>query len=221
MAAFAGLLLCAHIVKAFATETTGSCTEGSQTGESIDGYELLKKGGPFRMVYRTFALTDEAYRCISSTTIEEDASIHKVTERVEFMTSISENSYSYNRSFIFECGTRGYDTMKSIEPDGISPLSYQFLSVDPQCIVLEDVSPQRYHYGNHPVEERNSNKQNTQQARRDCMLWVTGMASEPSESCTQLFGTLCGGSSARHHFNKAGCTLQGSDTNKMVAESKP
>uniref|UniRef100_G3MKY8 Lipocalin/cytosolic fatty-acid binding domain-containing protein n=1 Tax=Amblyomma maculatum TaxID=34609 RepID=G3MKY8_AMBMU len=228
MAAISGLIFLAHVYSVFGTEPAPTCSVQGTSDASIDGFQLLKLGGIFRLARTTFqSLSSNTFRCIIAKTTKKDQSLHQVTELVRYMVSQSFTStYTFTQNFQFTCESGRYNKMTSIDNSTVPHASYRFLRADPSCTVLEYLMSQVDQEGEDGVETVGENGQGTKEKEkekaqpqsrdssaddakkrpRDCMLWVEGIDGEPSEECEQSFNQLCG-SIARYSFNKLGCDV--------------
>uniref|UniRef100_A0A023G822 Putative lipocalin-5 1 n=1 Tax=Amblyomma triste TaxID=251400 RepID=A0A023G822_AMBTT len=206
MRVLAQLILFAHVIKVFGTETSSSCSTASTTDQRIDGYSLLGLGARFRLARTNFdTITESGFRCITATTKERDDSRHEVTEEVVYNVRLTE-WYSFRQKFHFVCGTGGYDTMVSTDNSTVPHASYRFLTGQESCLIIE--------YLNTPVEAgdpaqpqaRDSSKE-SKQRRLDCLLWMKlkGENNEPSDECIKQFEELCGSATIRQRFTTRGC----------------
>uniref|UniRef100_A0A023GB33 Putative lipocalin-6 1 n=1 Tax=Amblyomma triste TaxID=251400 RepID=A0A023GB33_AMBTT len=206
MVGFALLILSAQIIKVFSNENSGTCESPIASDVTTDGYTNLAQGRTFRLVFMTVTVNQEAYRCVTTTTIAKDDSKHQVTEHVVFTASCLENCISYNRTFKFESETGEYNKMTSIPEEGFRPTTYQFLLAEENCTVVRDISPRSILTERVRVQQRNTNTAESPQPETgDCMLWVEDKITEPDEECRQRFKTLCG--ETLHSFKKVDCEI--------------
>uniref|UniRef100_A0A023GDL5 Putative lipocalin-6 1 n=1 Tax=Amblyomma triste TaxID=251400 RepID=A0A023GDL5_AMBTT len=206
MVGFAVLILCAQIINVFSNKDAGTCESPIASDGKADGYTVLAEGRKFRLVFMTVNVNEDAYRCITTTTIAKTESTHQVTEHVEFTASCLENCVSYNRTFQFEIERGGYNKMKSITEPGFRPASYEFLLAEENCTVVRDISPRSILTEDVRVEQRDTNMaDSTQQKAGDCMLWVDDNIPAPDETCRERFNNLCG--QTLHSFSQEGCTV--------------
>uniref|UniRef100_A0A023GDL2 Putative lipocalin-6 1 n=1 Tax=Amblyomma triste TaxID=251400 RepID=A0A023GDL2_AMBTT len=206
MVGFAVLILCAQIINVFSNKDAGTCESPIASDGKADGYTVLAEGRKFRLVFMTVNVNEDAYRCITTTTIAKTESTHQVTEHVEFTASCLENCVSYNRTFQFEIESGGYNKMTSIKEPGFRPATYKFLLAEENCTVVRDISPRSILTEDVRVEQRDTNiADSTQLKTGDCMLWVDDKVPEPDETCKQHFSKLCG--QTVHSFSQGGCTV--------------
>uniref|UniRef100_A0A023GB75 Putative lipocalin-6 1 n=1 Tax=Amblyomma triste TaxID=251400 RepID=A0A023GB75_AMBTT len=140
-------IVCACISQALAEQTeaqTAACNAGSV---AKDGFSLLKKEVTFRLALTTFtSLNTGRYRCIAATTTLRDEDRHEVTEVVRYQVDLNE-WYSFSQSFKFTCGSKGYNTMSSTDNSTVPYASYEFLTTDPKCIILQYLRTASDHEG--------------------------------------------------------------------------
>ncbi|KAK8778234.1 hypothetical protein V5799_020425 [Amblyomma americanum] len=112
MVAFAWLILCAHIIKALATETATLCPAARTTDKTNDGFAILKESSLFRLTETSFSiLSNNTFRCITSKATNRDDSQRKVTLETKYMVLDTESWEYLRQTFVFQCGAQGYDIM--------------------------------------------------------------------------------------------------------------
>uniref|UniRef100_A0A023G349 Putative lipocalin-6 1 n=1 Tax=Amblyomma triste TaxID=251400 RepID=A0A023G349_AMBTT len=246
MRVFAELILFAHVIKVFGTETSSSCSTASTTNARIDGYKLLGLGARFRLARTNFdTITESGFRCITATTKERDDSRHEVTEEVVYNVRFTE-WYAFRQKFKFVCGSGGYDTMVSTDNSTVPHASYRFLTVEESCLIIEYLKARGEEGGQEDQETnsedglhsegnekdpnivqpqaRDSGKEGSKQLRIDCLLWMKlneGDNHEPSDECIKKFEALCG-AKIRQSFTTRGCDFKYTEYayNKLIQVGK-
>uniref|UniRef100_A0A023GDV3 Putative lipocalin-6 1 n=1 Tax=Amblyomma triste TaxID=251400 RepID=A0A023GDV3_AMBTT len=190
----------------FATILPGDIAKVTLKLRRCPPFVILAQDRTFRLVFMTVEVNQDAYRCVTTTTIAKDESKHQVTEHVVFTASCLENCISYNRTFQFESETGKYNKMTSIPGEGFRSSTYQFLLAQENCTVVRDISPRSILTEHVRVEQRNTNSADSpQQETGDCMLWVEDKITDPDEECRKRFKTLCG--ETFHSFKQVNCEI--------------
>uniref|UniRef100_A0A023G4D1 Putative lipocalin-6 1 n=1 Tax=Amblyomma triste TaxID=251400 RepID=A0A023G4D1_AMBTT len=229
MRVLAQLILFAHVIKVFGTETSSSCSTASTTNQRIDGYSLLDVGVRYRLARTNFnTITDSGFRCITAKTTQKDDSQHTVTEEVVYNVRLTE-WYSFRQSFKFLCESGDYDIMVSTDNSTVPHASYKFLSGEESCLIIELLStpgdkegqedqetnseggPHSEGKGKDPnlvqPQARDTGKEESKQLRMDCMLWMKVKEAdnhEPTVECINKFEELCG-ANIRQSFTTTNC----------------
>uniref|UniRef100_A0A0C9R6M6 Putative lipocalin-6 1 n=1 Tax=Amblyomma americanum TaxID=6943 RepID=A0A0C9R6M6_AMBAM len=212
MVAFAWLILCAHIIKALATETATLCPAAHTTGKMNDGFAILGGNSQFRLTETSFPiLSNNTFRCITSKVTRKDDGQRKVTLLTEYMVLDTEGWESFRQTFEFQCGAQGYDIMTTTDDSDGPAASYKFLSAEPTCAILQYLGSSSSSDDHNQSQEPQSSIEGVQEKEGDCLLWVEDASGEPSNDCRTRFITLC--RNARHSFSRTLCNKPGSEAN--------